>query len=80
MTNLKTKKQKKNQKVGALEQIINLFGGQSALGKKLGVKQQTIYVWVKTKRVPALRVLQLEELVKGLVTRHDLRPDLYPEE
>ena len=50
-------------------------GGLSALARLLGVKHPTFYRW---SRVPAERVLQIER-VTG-VSRHELRPDLYPRE
>jgi DNA-binding transcriptional regulator YdaS (Cro superfamily) len=36
--------------------------------------------WCRVGTVPAERVLQVERLVGGKVTRHELRPDLYPVE
>lgn len=50
-------------------------GGPSELAKKLGVKRQAFYQWPK---VPSERVLQIEAATGGEITRHDLRPDLYP--
>jgi len=35
--------------------------------------------WLKS-QVPSDRVLQLERISDGLMSRHDLRPDLYPNE
>jgi len=69
---------KKNQtdQLKALVSAIKLAGGQSALARFCGIKQQTIGVWLKTGRVPAARVLQVEKAVG--VSRHDLRPDIYP--
>jgi DNA-binding transcriptional regulator YdaS (Cro superfamily) len=71
------KKYQSNQ-LNALLKAIKLAGGQSALGRFCGVKPQTIGVWVKTGRVPAARVLQVENAVNCLISRHDLRPDIYP--
>lgn len=61
----------------ALERAIAAAGGQAALGRALGVSQPTIHDWLHgTKRVPAERVLAVEE-ASG-VSRHELRPDIYP--
>lgn len=61
----------------ALRRAVNMVGGQSALARLLGVKQQHVYYWLK-KSVPARRVLAIERATEGQVTRHELRPDLYP--
>lgn len=61
----------------ALEQAIDNAGGQVAMATALGLKQSAISNWVtRKKRVPAERVLSVERL--SGVSRHDLRPDLYP--
>ena len=57
-----------------LEKAIAAAGGVRALARLLGVSQPTISNW---KRVPAERVLSVEELTG--VARHQLRPDIYPE-
>jgi len=50
-------------------------GGVPRLAELLNCTRQAIYQW---DRVPADRVLEIERLAG--VSRHDLRPDLYPEE
>lgn len=58
----------------ALETAKQAAGGNTALAKELGgLSPQAVSQW---KRVPAERVLEVER-VTG-VSRHDLRPDLYP--
>jgi len=65
--------------IDALQKAIKAVGSQVALAEKLGIGQTAISNWIqKTKRVPAERVLALEA-ISG-VSRHDLRPDLYPRE
>ncbi len=49
------------------------MGGVSALARRLGVAQPSISIWT---RVPAERVLAVESVTS--VSRHVLRPDLYP--
>lgn len=62
-----------------LERAIEQAGGQAALAKLLGVRQSHVSNWKnRNARVPAERVLQIER-VTG-VSRHELRPDLYPAE
>lgn len=61
----------------ALLDACDAVGGQSALARALKLKSQgTISGWLAAGRVPAERVLAVEG-VSG-VSRHRLRPDLYP--
>lgn len=52
-------------------------GGVTRLAEILKISRPAIYQW---KRVPAERVIAIEIATKGQVTRHQLRPDLYPED
>ena len=52
-------------------------GGVTQLAKILNISRPAIYQW---KRVPAERVIAIESATGGRVTRHQLRPDIYPEE
>lgn len=62
-----------------LAEAIDKAGGQAALARQLGVKQQTIFGWLHhSRQVPAERVLAVER-VTG-IPRHELRPDIYPED
>ncbi len=55
-----------------------LKGNQSELARKIGVTPQAVQQWSKSGKVPAERVLDIEAATGGKVTRHELRPDLYP--
>lgn len=58
----------------ALEAAKAKVGGSTGLSRKMGgITPQAISQW---SRVPAERVLDVE-LVTG-VSRHELRPDIYP--
>lgn len=59
-----------------IERAVQAAGGQQALAEKCGVKYQAIQKWLRTKRVPAERVLAVEAATG--VSRHELRPDIYP--
>lgn len=62
-----------------LEQAIQIVGGQSALARACDVKQGHVWNWLnKSGKCPAEHVLGVEEATGGKVTRHQLRPDLYP--
>lgn len=58
----------------ALSRAEAAIGGRRALADRLGITTQAISQW---RRIPAERVLQIE--AASGVSRHDLRPDLYPE-
>lgn len=60
----------------ALYRAAATFGGLAELARKLGVTPQAVDGWRSRGRVPAERVLDIERLTG--VTRHALRPDLYP--
>lgn len=60
----------------ALRDAIDLVGGVARLSGMLGVSSQAISQW---DRCPATRVLAVETATEGKVTRHRLRPDIYPE-
>lgn len=57
----------------ALRKAIKAAGGLRPLARKLGIKAPSIVQW---RSVPPLRVLEVERITK--ISRHDLRPDLYP--
>jgi DNA-binding transcriptional regulator YdaS (Cro superfamily) len=58
-----------------VEQAIKNAGGGAALAAELNLTRQAIYQW---KMVPPQHVLEVERITG--VSRHDLRPDLYPRE
>lgn len=60
-----------------LHQYLKTKSTQSGLARQLGITQGAVYQWTK-RGVPANRVLELERLSGGEMTRHELRPDLYP--
>nr|WP_082502462.1 Cro/CI family transcriptional regulator [Methylobacterium sp. Leaf100] len=57
----------------ALKLAIQSCGGSKAIATGLGISRQAVEQW---RRAPASRVLQLERTLN--VSRHILRPDLYP--
>lgn len=63
----------------ALKAAIAAAGSQRALSKVVGVTQQAISGWVaRGNHLPAEHVLTVEAATG--VSRHDLRPDIYPRE
>jgi len=51
----------------------NRNGNLAALAEKLAISPQALSQW---QRVPSARVLEVERITG--VSRHELRPDLYP--
>jgi len=57
--------------------VVDAAGSQSKLARALGVSSTAVWKWVQSsKRLPAEYVLTAERLYG--VSRHDLRPDIYP--
>jgi DNA-binding transcriptional regulator YdaS (Cro superfamily) len=57
-----------------IDRAIRIVGGQRQLAQALGVTYQAVQKF--RRRVPAERVLQIEKTTG--VSRHELRPDIYP--
>jgi len=55
------------------EQLANMIRAEGGT-----VTQGAISHWLVKGKIPAERVLQLERVSGGKMTRHELRPDLYP--
>ena len=64
----------------SIKRACEVVGGQSNLAKIIGVSPAAVNKWLKKGEPPAERVLQIENATSREVTRHQLRPDLYPEE
>ena len=54
-------------------------GNQATLARLLNVSPEAVRKW-RVYRVPAERVLQIEKATNKKVSRHQLRPDLYPKD
>lgn len=61
-----------------LVRALEKAGSQSALARICGVTQPTVWGWINAgrKMLPGEYVLSVERATG--VSRHDLRPDLYP--
>lgn len=60
----------------ALKKAIEKANGQTALAEAIGKTQGHISKWLERNYIPAECVLPIERATG--VSRHDLRPDLYP--
>lgn len=64
--------------IQALKEAVEIAGGQSALARSLGTRQQVVWNWIhQAGRCPATMAIPIEEATG--VSRTRLRPDLYPE-
>lgn len=65
----------------ALNRAKTILGSQKAVADAIGIKQPSVNRVLRNfSRVPAEWCLPLERATKGKVTRHELRPDLYPKD
>ncbi|MEO1489627.1 MAG: YdaS family helix-turn-helix protein [Pseudomonadota bacterium] len=63
----------------ALEQCVEIAGSQSAMARDLSLSSTAVWKMInRAKRMSAHCVLDAERLYG--VSRHNLRPDLYPRE
>ncbi|HET7084690.1 MAG TPA: Cro/CI family transcriptional regulator [Rhizomicrobium sp.] len=71
----------KPKEIGALRQAIrHHLKSQVAVARAVGVSPQAVSeILRRGRRVPAEWCLAIETATCGAVTRHDLRPDLYPD-
>lgn len=62
----------------AIKKAVEIVGSQSALAEILGVRPQAVQQWVAAGSVSHKRVIAVEKATGGIVSRQELRPDLYP--
>ena len=59
-----------------VKKAIDKAGSQSALARSLNITPQAVQRWVSNDRVPHMQVINIEKITG--ISRHELRPDLYP--
>lgn len=65
--------------IAALRAAVGRVGSQSAMARLLGIAQPSVWRWLARELpLPAEHVLKVER--ETGISRHDLRPDLYPRE
>lgn len=65
----------------ALHRAAEILGSQAALARAIGRTQQAVNgVFSRGAEPPAEWCLPIERATGGKVTRHELRPDIYPVE
>ena len=63
----------------AFRRAVALAGSQSAFARAIGELQQNVSNWLRWRWPLPLRLVEKTEELTG-VSRHDLRPDIYPRE
>ena len=63
--------------IKAFRKAIDIIGNQSAIARHFKIMPSCITHWLDY-GLPAERVLEIERLAGGQVTRYELRPDIYP--
>jgi DNA-binding transcriptional regulator YdaS (Cro superfamily) len=68
-----------------IQRAVSIVGGQSELARRMAkynkngsLTPQAVNSWCSKNRIPAEYVLAVERETDSQVSRHDLRPDLYP--
>ena len=59
-----------------LERASMIMGSQAALARAIGVHRASISAW-KLRGIPPHRCVQIERVTLGLVSREQLRPDIF---
>lgn len=60
-----------------LARAVRALGSQSAFARRIGRSQSTVHDWLADEKpLPAEHVLAVEQATG--ISRHDLRPDIYP--
>lgn len=62
----------------AIKKAIDALGGQRPLAAAIGVTPGAVNHWATgLKQVPAARCIAIERACHSVVTRYDLRPDIF---
>lgn len=58
-----------------VKEAAEIVGGIDKLAERLGCTRQALHQW---SQVPRGRVLEIEDITGGKISRHRIRPDLFP--
>lgn len=65
------------QSEAALAKAVRVTGSQSAFGRLIGRRQSTVHMWLSNNTPLPAELVLLVERETG-ISKHDLRPDIYP--
>jgi DNA-binding transcriptional regulator YdaS (Cro superfamily) len=63
-----------------MEAAITIAGSEAKLGALAGYSQNAIWYAKRNGRVSAELALSIDKVTKGVISKSQLRPDLYPPE
>lgn len=62
----------------AIRMAAQFAGSQAALARELGVQRSTVNSWIMGRnKIPPETAIKIEQYTNFLVTRQELRPDLF---
>ena len=59
-----------------IPRVFKLAGSKADLARHLGLHRQALDNW---ERIPSKHVIGVEEFLQKKITRHEMRPDIYPD-
>lgn len=62
---------------GNLKPVIDFFGSQVAVARKINATPQMINHWIRRESVPAKWAVKIEQVTNGAITRAEIRPDIF---
>ena len=60
-----------------IQKAVDLHGSQSKLAEAIGCSQQQISYLLNAKSITAEMALKVDAATSGVVSKHDLRPDIF---
>ena len=55
-----------------VQDLVEFFGSQTALGRALGIKQPSVHEWVSTNHLPIRRAIQIERITDGKIRLEEI--------
>ena len=56
----------------SINEIIDHFGNQSILARKLGIKPQAVQQWIARDHLPIRRAIEIERITEGRIRLKDI--------
>lgn len=60
-----------------IKELFDSVGGVGWISKMIGANYAAVYQWSVKNKISAERAVEIEEKTNGLLTRYQLRPDLF---
>ena len=64
----------KTSKSFTIDDLVNHFGSQTKLARRLGIRPQSVQEWVATGHLPPRRAIQIAKITMGEIRLSDLLP------